>query len=167
MRRTIATLAAAAILAGLAAGAAASASTAASPSTTMLTPAQLVARFKAKTKTVLVPDRRSSYPGHYAAFTLPQSISNIGRYGRFTIWVVTSGSAEDLVELLVDPHTGELGAPGAASIFWEHGSTLGGSEYWLAKKRYGANVVLWWYGNEHRVDAAFGRLHRPLLVITA
>jgi hypothetical protein len=135
----------------------------------MLSPAQLVSGFKAKTKarTTLAADRRSSYPGHYAAFTLPQSISNIGRYGRFTVWVVTSGSEEDVTQLLDDPHTAELGQPGAAAIAWEHGTTATGSDYWLAKKRYGANIVLWWYGAERRIDATFKRLHQPLLALTA
>ena len=132
-----------------------------------LSPSQVVSRFKAQTGTTLAVDKRSSYPGHYAALGVPQSISNIGRYGRFTIWVVTSGDEEDVRQLLVDPHTGELGTPGPASIYWEHGTTIGGTPFWLGKKRYGSGIVLWWYGSERRVDATFKRLHRALTTVTA
>ena len=70
-------------------------------------------------------------------------------------------------DLLADPHTGELGTPGPPSIYWEHGTTIGGTAYWLAKKRYGADVVLWWYGSKQKIDASFQRLHRPLTAIAA
>jgi hypothetical protein len=131
------------------------------------TPGQVVTGFKARTGATLLVDRRSSYPGHYTALAVPQSISNIGRYGRFTIWVVTSGDVTDVSDLLSDPHTGQLGTPAAASIYWEHGRTVGGAEYWLAKKRYGTSIVLWWYGTSRKVDARFTRLHRALLAIAA
>ena len=132
-----------------------------------LTPSQVASRFKAQTGTTLAVDKRSSYPGHYAALGVPQSISNIGRYGRFTIWVVTSGDEEDVRQLLVDPNTGELGTPGPASIYWEHGTTIGGTPFWLGKKRYGSGIVIWWYGSERRVDATFKRLHRSLTAIVS
>jgi hypothetical protein len=160
MPRALATLAVLAALLGVAAGVASGASEG-------LTPAQLVARFKARTGTTLAVDKRGSYPGHYTALGVSQSISNLGRYGRFTIWVVTSGAEDDVLQLLVDAHTGELGTPGPASIYWEHGTALTGGSYWLAKKRYGADVVLWWYGSERHVDTTFRRLHRPLSAILA
>jgi len=159
MRRVVAPIAIVVVLSVLAGAVNASA-------VSTLTPSQVVARFRAQTGTTLAVDRRSSYPGHYAALGVPQSISNVGRYGRFTIWVVTSGDEEDVRQLLVDPHTGELGTPGAASIYWEHGTTIGGTPFWLGKKRYGS-IVLWWYGSERRVDATFKRLHRALTVIGA
>jgi hypothetical protein len=160
MRRGVAAVVVVVVLGALATGAAVSASSA-------HTPAQVVARFKALTRTTLVVDKRSSYPGHYAALGVPQSISNIGRYSRFTIWVVTSGSEEDVHDLLANPHTGELGVPGPSAIYWERGTTIGGSVYWLAKKRYGTDVVLWWYGSKQKIDATFQRLHRPLTAIAA
>jgi hypothetical protein len=158
MARVLGALAVAGLLAGLAAGAVSGARAG-------LTPAGLVAGFKARTGTTLVVDKRASYSGHYVALGAPQSISNLGRYGRFTVWVVTSGEEGDARQLLADAHTGELGVPGAASIYWEHGSTMSGEPYWLAKKRYGSNVVLWWYGSDRHVDAAFRRLHRPLIAL--
>jgi len=160
MWRVTALLALAAVLAAAATGAGLSAPVAA-------TPGQVVTRFKARTGTTLVVDRRSSYAGHYTALSVPQSISNIGRYGRFTIWVVTSGDEADITDLLSDPHTGQLGTPGAASIYWEHGSTIGGADYWLAKKRYGSGIVLWWYATSRKVDARFTRLHRALVALAA
>ena len=130
-----------------------------------LTQAQVVSGFKKQTGTTLTLDRRGSYSGHYRALVVPQSLSNIGRYGHFTIWVVTSGQEDDVTSLLSNSHTGTLGTPGAASIYWEQGATMSGTGYWLAKKRYGSNVVLWWYGSARKTDAAFRRLHHALTAI--
>jgi hypothetical protein len=159
MRRVTVLLA---LVAALAASAASGISATAAP-----TPGQVVTQFKARTGTTLLLDRRSSYAGHYTALAVPPSISNRGRYGRFTIWVVTSGDDADVTDLLTDPHTGQLGVPGAASIYWEHDSTMDGTGYWLAKKRYGADIVLWWYGTTRKLDDRFTRLHRALLAIAA
>ena len=160
MRALLATLALIVVLAGTTGSAASSAPA-------VLTPSQVVAKFKASTGGKLLVDRRASYPGHYTALGVVQSISNIGRYGRFTIYVVTSGAEEDVTSLLADGHTGVVGTPGPAGIYWEEGSTLQGDHYWLAKKRYGANIVLWWFGSVQHVDAAFKRLHKALLSMTA
>lgn len=160
MRRAVAAVVVALLLGAVAGGVAVSA-------TSSPTAAQVVVRFKALTRTTLIVDKSSAYPGHYSALSLPESISNIGRYGRFTIWVVTSGSEEDVHSLLVNSHTGELGTPGPASIYWQHNTTMGGTGYWLAKKRYGSNVVLWWYGSAQKTDSSFRRLHRPLIKIVA
>ena len=70
--------------------------------------------------------------------------------------------ADDVQRLLADGHTGLLGTPGPANIYWESGRYLGGSTFWLAKKQYGANLVLWWYGDQKKVNLAFSRLHKPL-----
>ena len=56
-----------------------------------------------------------------------------------------------------------LGTPGASRIYWESGRYLTGGTYWLAKKQYGANLVLWWFGTRQKADAAFSRIHKPLL----
>jgi hypothetical protein len=131
---------------------------------TALTASQVIARFKAATGTTLLVDKRSSYPGHYTALSLAPSISNQARYGRFTLYVVgLSTTADDVTKLLADGHTGALGTPGASSIYWESGRYLTGGTYWLAKKQYGANLVLWWFGSKQKVDAAFSRIHKPLL----
>jgi hypothetical protein len=131
------------------------------------TPAQVVAGFARQTGATLASDRRASYPGHYTALGLPPSISTIGRFGRFTVWVVTSGNEADVISLLADAHTGRLGTPGRSRIYWERATSMGGDAYWLAKKRYGATVVLWWYGSRQRIDATFSRLHRALAAVAA
>ncbi len=128
------------------------------------TASQVIARFKAATGSTLLVDKRSSSPGHYTALALAPSVSNQGRYGRFTLYVVgPATTADDVTKLLADGHTGVLGTPGASSIYWEAGRYLSGGTYWLAKKQYGANLVLWWFGSQKKVDASFSRIHKPLL----
>ena len=138
---------------------------AAAARTSSLAPAQVVARFRVATGGKLIVDPRANYPGHYTALGVAQSISNIGKFGRFTIYVVTSGSEEDVDHLLADGRTAVLGAPGPSIIYWESGTTIRGDRYWLAKKRYG-NLVLWWYGTAQKIDPTFRRLHRALLAMT-
>ena len=105
---------------------------------TALTASQAVARFKAATGSKLLVDKRSSYPGHYTALSLAPSISNQGKYGRFTLYVVGPNDvAGDVRKLLADGHTGVLGTPGPSSIYWESGRYLTGGPCGLAKKRYG------------------------------
>ena len=133
--------------------------------TAVLAPAQITAKFRTATGGKLLVDRRANYPGHYTALAVAQSISNIGKFGRFTIYVVTSGSEQDVTHLLADGHTGVLGVPGPSAIYWESGSTMSGDRYWLAKKRYG-NLVLWWYGTAKKIDPTFQRLHRALVGMT-
>jgi hypothetical protein len=167
MRRLLPLLALLAALAALADPVGAPASGAAAP-TAAPTASQVVARFKAATGSTLLVDKRYSYPGHYTALSLSPSISNQARYGRFTLYVVDAGTrAEDVESLLADGHTGVLGAPGPAGIHWESGRYLSGGTFWLAKKQYGANLVLWWYGDEKKVNLAFSRLHKPLLTKVA
>jgi hypothetical protein len=135
-----------------------------------ITAAQLTARFKQATGDKLVPNRRMAYAGHYRAFDVGvQTIAKKGKYGTFTIYLVTGADVEDEVgELLADGRTGVLGTPGASNIYWEAGTTLHGDRYWLAKKRYGTNVVLWWYGETsvRKIDKTFKRLHAALLKAT-
>ena len=138
----------------------------ASAAVSPLRPAQVVAKFKTATGGKLLVDPRANYPGHYTALGVAQSISNIGKFGRFTIYVVTSGDEEDVNHLLADGHTGVLGVAGPSAVYWESGTTIGGARYWLAKKRYG-NLVLWWYGTAKKIEPTFQRLHRALLAMTA
>ncbi len=135
-----------------------------------LTTSQVVVRFKAATKSKLVVDRASTYPGHYSALALPPSITNQARFGRFVLYVVgPAETSDDVEQLLADGHTGVLGTPAASRIYWERGRYLTGGTFWLAKKQYGPNLVLWWYGTEKKVAPAFSRLHKLLIkkVVTA
>jgi hypothetical protein len=135
-----------------------------------ITAAQLTKSFRQTTGDKLVPNRPLSYAGHYKAYDVgPQSIARKGKYGTFTIYLVTGADVEaDVQELLADARSGELGKPGPSNIYWEPGSTVFGDEYWLAKKRYGTNVVLWWTseGPTKKVDKTFKRLHAALLRAT-
>ena len=138
---------------------------------TSLTPWQVTTRFKQATGERLVADRKSSYPGHYTALDLgTPSIADKARYGTFTVYVVAGGDVEaDVTDLLADGHTGVLGAPGAGGIYWESGRTIYGDRFWLAKRRYGANVVLWWIGEKpvRKTDVTWTRLHRALVRVTS
>ena len=131
---------------------------------------QLKTRFKQTTGAKLVVNRRSTYPGHYVAFDLgAPSIANKARYGTFTVYLVTGPDVEaETTDLLADGHTGVLGTPGPGNIYWEFGKTVYGDAFWLAKHRYGANVVLWWIGEKpvKKTDATFRRLHTALTKAT-
>ena len=131
-----------------------------------LTPWQVTTRFKQATGDKLVVNRKSTYPGHYTALDLGAvTIAKKGRYGTFTVYVVGAGDVEtDVTDLLADGHTGVLGTPSTGSIYWESGTTIYGDRFWLAKRRYGANVVLWWIGDQQvrKTDATFKRLHTAL-----
>jgi hypothetical protein len=128
---------------------------------------QVVARFAAATGEKLRVNPKLGYPGHYVALGLgTPSIVQKARYGVFTVYVVTGGDVTTEVNgLLADSHTGTLGTPGPAAIYWEAGTTLTGEHYWLAKKRYGANIVLTWIGTRdaRKTEPSFTRLHRVLL----
>lgn len=136
-----------------------------------VTAAQLTASFKKSTGDKLVLNKKMSYPGHYKAYDAGvATIARKGKYGTFTIYLVTGADVEgEVKDLLADGHTGALGTPGAASIYWESGKTLYGDPYWMAKKRYGGNVVLWWIGTKpvKKTDKTFKRLHAALLKATS
>lgn len=135
-----------------------------------ITAAQLTTRFKQATGDKLLLNRKISYPGHYRAYDVGvPSIARKARYGTFTIYLITGSDLEtDVQDLLADGHTGVLGTPGPSNIYWEQGSSIYGDKYWLAKKRYGANVVLWWIGAKpvKKIDPSFKRLHAALLKAT-
>ena len=142
----------------------------AQPSGPGVTAAQLQQRFKKATGDKLLVNRKISYPGHYKAYDVGvPSIARKARYGTFTIYLIAGSDLEtDVEDLLADGHTGVLGTPGPSNIYWEQGSSIYGDKYWLAKKRYGANVVLWWIGAKPvmKIDRSFKRLHAALLKAT-
>ncbi len=81
---------------------------------------QVIARFSAATGEKLRTNPRLGSPGHYIALDLgTPSISKRALYGTFTIYVVTAPDpTATATDLLADAHTGTLGAPGPAAIFW-------------------------------------------------
>jgi hypothetical protein len=159
MRRAIAL----AVLVGLVAAA----SPSASPTTTA---AQLTTRFKAATGQKLLPNKTSSYAGHYRAYDLGvQSVATRARWGTFTVYLVTAADVDaEVTNLLSDTRTGTLGTPTAGGIYWEQGATLQGQVYWQAKRRYGQNVVLKWIAasSQKKLDGAWKRLHTALTKAT-
>lgn len=139
---------------------------AAHPSSSSITAAQLTARFKQSTGDKLLLNKKMSYVGHFKAYDLGvPTIAKKGKYGTFTVYLVTGADVEaEVTDLLSDARTGLLGTPGPGKIYWEPGTTLYGDNYWLAKRRYGENVVLWWIGEKpvKRTDRTFKRLHTAL-----
>lgn len=131
-----------------------------------ITAAQLTTRFRQSTGDKLVVNKKISFAGHYKAFDVGvATIARKGKYGTFTIYLVTGPDVEaEVTDLLADGHTGVLGAPGAGNIHWEPGTSIHGDRYWLAKRRYGDNVVLWWIGEKpvKKTDKTFKRLHTAL-----
>ncbi len=143
----------------------------AQPSATSVTAAQLQQKFRKSTGDKLVVNRKASYPGHYVAFDVgAASIAKKAKYGTFTVYLVTGADVEaEVNDLLADGHTGVLGTPSAGNIYWEYGKTVYGDAYWMAKRRYGSNVVLWWIGSKpvKKTDRTFKRLHTTLTKATS
>jgi hypothetical protein len=131
-----------------------------------VTATKLKTSFKAATGDKLLVNRNMSYGGHYTAFDVgPVSIASRGKYGTFTIYLVAGPDLEaDVTDLLADRHTGVLGQPSAGSIYWEYGVSIHGDKFWMAKRRYGPNVVLNWVGvdGKKRTDRSFKLLHAAL-----
>ncbi len=163
MRRmlTIATIALAAV---------ALVATAAQARTTDVTPAQLKSGFKKATGQKLVVDKVRSSPGHYTAFNLGvQSFTKQSRYGTFTIYLINGADvASEVGKLLTNPHTGQLDPPAPGGIYWENDVTIQGADVWLAKHKYGSNVVLWWTTPTptKKTDRTFKTLHKALVAVT-
>ena len=143
----------------------------AQPSATSVTAAQLTTTFKRSTGDKLVLNRKMSYPGHYKAYDVgPVSIANKGKYGQFTVYLVTGADLEaEVTDLLADSRTGDarrarrgedlLGSRArrstATTTGWRSGATA-------------TNVVLWWIGSNpvKKTDRTFKRLHTTLTAAT-
>ena len=134
------------------------------------TAAQLTNRFKQSTGQKLVVNKAGSYTGHYKAYDLgAQTIARKARFGTFTVYLVGGTDVEaQVTDLLADSHTGALGTPGPGNIYWESGTTVFGDAFWMAKRRYGQNVVLSWTTTNtvKKTDATFKRLHAALTAAT-
>jgi hypothetical protein len=139
----------------------------AAPSTTA---SQLTKRFKTATGEKLVRNSQISAPGRYVAYDLGvQTTAKKAKWGTFTLFLVTAGDVTtEATNLLKNTRTGVLDAPAAGGIYWESGTSVFGGQYWQAKKRYGANVVVKWIGpsGAKKLDAAWKRLHAALLKST-
>ena len=99
----------------------------------------------------------------------PVSIANKGKYGQFTVYLVIGTDLEtEVTGLLVDAIPASSVRPAPGRIYWEAGTTLYGDKYWMAKRRYGDNVVLWWIGSNpvKKTDRTFKRLHTTLTAAT-
>jgi hypothetical protein len=135
-----------------------------------VTVTQLKSGFKKATGQALVVDRARSSAGHYTAFNLGlQTATKQARYGTFTIFLVTGGDVPgDVQRLLMDPHTGQPGTPGAGGIVWEKGVTMTGTSTWTAKRPYGSNVVIWWTTTTpvKKTDRTWTALHKALTAVT-
>lgn len=131
---------------------------------------QLTTSFKKSTGQKLILNKSRSSPGSYLAYDIgTQTFATQARWGTFTVFLVTASDVETQVNaLLADTHTGMLGTPTAAKIYWEAGATLRGDTYWQAKRRYGTNVVLHWIGQNStkKTDATWKRLHAALTAAT-
>ena len=138
--------------------------------TSNTTATQLTKRFKLSTGEKLVPNKLRSSAGHYKAYDLGvQTAFSKARWGTFTVYLVTGSDVEaDVKTLLANTRTGALDKPSAGGIYWEPGATLYGDAYWLAKRRYGQNVVLTWIGSTpvKKTDASWKRLHTALTAAT-
>ena len=134
-----------------------------------ITAAQLKSGFRKGTGETLLVNRQRSFAGHYTAFDLgAQTIYRQARYGTFTVYLVSGADVEaEVTDLLSDAHTGALGRPASGNVYWESGRTPHGDRYWLAKRRYGSNLVLHWIGSKpvKKTDATFAKLHSTLLGI--
>jgi hypothetical protein len=137
-------------------------------SETSVTAKQLITRFKAATtpSRTLRVNKPISWAGHYDALDLVNSMSVKAQFGTFRLHLITSADLEtDVTALLADGHTGALGTPDARGIYWEKGTTLQGDPVWLAKKRYGKNLVAWsWLfgASGPKADPPFNRLNQIL-----
>jgi hypothetical protein len=131
-----------------------------------VTAAQLTAGFKKATGQKLLVNRQLSSAGHYVAFDLGvPTITKRARYGIFTIYLVSSTDVQGGVDsLLRNLHTGQVDPPAPGGIYWEQDSGLGTGLVWVAKHRYGPNVVLSWSttSDEKKTDKTFKRLHKAL-----
>ncbi len=144
--------------------------TAAAPAATSVSAKQLTTRFKKATGEKLVVNKLKTSPGAQVAYELRvQTFASKAKWGTFTVYLVTAADVEaGVTRLLADTHTGTLGRPTAAGIYWEQGATLTGTPFWMAKRRYGKNVVLTWIGNQpvKKTDASWKRLHKALVAAT-
>ena len=131
---------------------------------------QLTKRFKTATGEKLVPSKTLSYAGHYRAYDLGvPTAAKKARWGTFTVYLVTGSSVDaEVTDLLADAHTGALGTPAAGNVYWEQGVSIFGTTYWMAKRRYGQNVVLAWTNasGQKKTDATWKRLHGALTKAT-
>ena len=131
---------------------------------------QLTTRWKAATGEKLVRNKQVSSAGHYVAYDLGIATpAKKAKWGTLTVYLVTGADLEtEVTGLLKNPRTGMPDPKSAGGIYWEAGTSIDGTAYWLAKRRYGQNVVLKWIGpsGAKKTDAAWKRTHTALTQAT-
>jgi hypothetical protein len=142
-------------------------SSVAAPATTA---SLLTTRFKAATGEKLVRNKQVSYAGRYVAYDLGvQTPAKRAKWGTFTVYLVTGADVEaEVADLLKNTRTGLPDPRSRGGIHWEAGTSIHGTAYWQAKRRYGQNVVLRWIGpsGAKKTDAAWKRIHTALTKAT-
>jgi hypothetical protein len=130
-----------------------------SPEATIVTPGQVVQKFKTSTGKELqraaVPDEAWEQLG----LGLNESPSEVAQYGIFSVYVGKSDHLAALGSLLRDKATKKPLDRGSDGVYWELDSNSG---TWIAYKRYGSNVVLVWFSGSktQAVDDRWRRLDR-------
>jgi hypothetical protein len=131
---------------------------------------QLTTRWKAATGEKLVRNKQVSYAGHYVAYDLGIATpAKRAKWGTFTVYLVTGADREtEVADLMKNTRTGMPDPKSAGAIHWESGTSIDGTAYWQAKRRYGQNVVLKWIGpsGAKKTDAAWKRTHTALTKAT-
>ena len=133
---------------------------------TPLTAARVLALFKAQTgaklsrSTLAAPTAGTTRRSCCRSRSRISAVTGTSRSGSSR-----SGDQQDVHDLLSDVHTGVLGTHDSSGIYWERASNVYGQTSWLAKKQFGAQIVLWWYGSARKADATFVRLQRVLLSV--
>ena len=92
----------------------------AQPSASKVTATKLTTSFRQSTGDRLLLNKKMSYAGHYKAYDVGvASIAKKGKYGIFTVYLVTGTDVEaEVTDLLSDSRTGMLGTPGPGNIYW-------------------------------------------------
>lgn len=154
------------LLAGLAAGCGASEVEA---EDAVLTAGKVVQRFQEEAGSPLLRVAGGDPAFQQLSFGLNPSERLLDRYGVFSIYVVDPERPEALESLLRDKGTGRALEADARGVYWERDTQ---SRTWVAYKRYGANVVLVWFGDSpdrvaddrwRRLDRLLGAVEREAL----
>jgi hypothetical protein len=125
-----------------------------------LTPAQVRQTFKQATGRPLEPTAVSDPAWDQLGYGLDMPQSLVDRYGIFNVYVGKPGKSASLASFFKDKDTDKPLARSTDGIYWELDSQ---SKTWVAYKRYGGNVVVWFSGSKNRPASASNRLDSILM----